>query len=86
MIRTAGLLLVPAGDHAPAGRRVEPDAGRLVLGLEGRCWVAAAGAELIETDGCGLYLRLDGPTALEGVDEELAELPQGVYQVIRPPD
>jgi hypothetical protein len=87
MIRFGRVLLVPAGDQAPAGRQVAADGGRLDLGggdgAEEHCWIAAEDAELIETPACGKYLRVGRRTRLEGVDQAAAEVEPGLYQVIR---
>ncbi len=85
MIELGKVVLVPAGDQAPVGRRLAAEDGRLSLvgeaGDEG-CWVAAGDAELIETDACGLYLRVGSPTRVEGAGRA-ADVEPGVYQVIR---
>ena len=86
VIRFGRVLLVPAGDQAPAGRQVAADGGRLDLsggGAGEHCWVAADDAELIETPACGMYLRIGRPTRLEGADQAPAEVEPGLYQVIR---
>jgi hypothetical protein len=76
--------LVPAGDQAPAGRRVDADDGRLVLaGGAAGCWVAAADAQLIETSACGTYLRVGRTTEVRAGDRPAGALEPGLYQVIR---
>lgn len=87
MIRLGRVVLVPAGDQAPAGRRVAAEAGRLVLAgdeaAEDRCSVAAADAELIETPACGVYLRVWRPTRIAAGGQAAVEVESGLYQVIR---
>lgn len=82
------VVLVPAGDQAPVGRRLDPNEGRLNLGggeAADGCWVAAEDAELIETDACGLYLRVGRATQVDD-GGRTADVGPGVYQVIRRPD
>jgi hypothetical protein len=50
--------------------------------LEDQCWVAADDADLVETDACGLYLRVGRPTFVQGWDSR-ADLAPGLYQVVR---
>ncbi len=89
VIRLGRVTLVPAGDQAPAGRRLPEEGGRLVLdaGDEAadRCSVAADHAELIETPACGLYLRVGRPTLIEAGTQTPATVAPGLYQVIRKP-
>jgi hypothetical protein len=83
------VVLVPAGDQAPAGRRVGGTGGRLGLGggdvPEDCCWVAADDAELIETEACGTYLRVRRPARVERAGEAAVDVEPGLYQVIRKP-
>jgi hypothetical protein len=81
MIRSGHVLLVPAGDQAPGGRAVAPQAGRLVLG--DHCSIAAADASLIETPACGTYLRVDRATQLDADEGTAVAVKPGLYQVIR---
>jgi hypothetical protein len=81
VIRSGRVLLVPAGDQAPDGRAVAPQAGRLVLA--DRCSVAAADASLIETPACGTYLRVARATQLEAGEGSAVAVEPGLYQVIR---
>ena len=81
MIRSGQVLLIPAGDQAPDGREVAPQAGRLVLG--DRSSIAAADASLIETAACGTYLRVERTTDLVAGDEPAVAVEPGLYQVIR---
>lgn len=80
------MLLVPAGDQAPAGRLLPPDDERLVLAAgdaaEDACSVPAADAQLIETPACGLYLCVRRATAISGGGEAPAEVAPGLYQLI----
>ncbi len=89
MIRLGRVLLVPAGDQAPAGRQVAAQAGRLRLdggGAAEDCWIAANDAELIETDACGTYLRIGRPARIEHAAQAAVEVAPGLYQVIRKPE
>jgi hypothetical protein len=87
MIRFGQVVLIPAGDQAPAGRLVPAEGGRLDLAggdaMEDRYWVAANDAELIETEACGMYLRVGRPTRIEGADQTEVAVDPGLYQVIR---
>ena len=81
------MVLVPAGDQTPSGQSLAAERGRLRLSgeewpLEDQCWVAAGDAELVDTDACGLYLRVVRPTLLQGWASQ-AEVEPGLYQVIR---
>jgi hypothetical protein len=86
VIRLGRWLLIPAGDQGVAGRRLTAEGGRLALGGQEEagegCWVAAEDAELIETAGCGTYLRLGGPGRVEAAGEAVG-LEPGLYQVVR---
>jgi hypothetical protein len=84
MISVGRLLLVPAGDQAPAGERVLPADGRLELGAGGWLAASSAEAELIETQACGTYLRLGAPARIDCAGAA-AEVAAGVYQVVRRP-
>lgn len=81
VIRSGRVLLVPAGDQAPGGREVAPQAGRLVLG--DRCFVASDDASLVETQACGTYLRVDRATRLDTGEGPAVVVEPGLYQVIR---
>ena len=81
MIRSGHALLIPAGDQAPEGREVAPQAGRLVLA--DRSSIAAADASLIETPACGTYLRVDRTTTVDAEDGPSVAVEPGLYQVIR---
>jgi len=81
MIRSGRVLLVPAGDQAPGGREVAPQAARLVLG--DHCSIAAADGTLIETPACGTYLRVDHATQLDADDGTAVAVEPGLYQVVR---
>jgi len=81
VIRSGRVLLIPAGDQAPGGRPVAPQAGRLVLGE--RCSVAAADASLIETPACGTYLHVVRATRLDAEEGSAVAVEPGLYQVIR---
>jgi hypothetical protein len=81
MIRSGRVLLISAGDQAPDGREVAPQAGRLVLG--DRSSVAAADGTLIETPACGTYLRVDRATQLDADDGTAVAVEPGLYQVVR---
>ena len=87
MIRQGRVILIPAGEQAPAGRLLDAEAGRLLLddgaAAEDRCSVSADDAELIETPACGLYLRVNQPTQIEGGAQTPAAVEPGLYQVIR---
>jgi hypothetical protein len=82
------VVLIPAGEQSAAGSLIAPERGRLELSraeapYTERVWVAAEAGELVETDACGIYLRVDQPARLEtGADSGLDVLP-GLYQVIR---
>jgi hypothetical protein len=81
VIRSGRVLLVPAGDQAPAGHAVAPQAGRLDLGE--RCSIPATDASLIETPACGTYVRVDRATHLHAGDGTAVAVEPGLYQVIR---
>jgi hypothetical protein len=81
MIRSGHVLLVPAGDQAPDGREVAPQADRADIG--DRCSIAATDASLIETPACGTYLRVDRATRLDDDDGTAVAVETGPYQVIR---
>jgi hypothetical protein len=81
------VVLVPAGEQAPAGQRVAAEDDRLVLaagdGAGDRWSVAAADAELIETPACGTYLRVGRATEARAGEQPPVALEPGLYQVIR---
>ena len=86
MITVGRVLLVPAGEQAPAGRAVAAEGGRVDLGgglAEDRCWVAADDAELIDTPACGTYLRVRRPARIERPGQPPVAVEPGLYQVIR---
>ena len=87
MITLGQVVLVAAGDEAPPGRQVAAQHGRLVLAAgdatDDRCSIAAADAELIETDACGVYLRVRRATQIEAGAQAAMEIHPGLYQVIR---
>jgi hypothetical protein len=82
------VVLIPAGEQPAAGAVIAPQQGRLELSraeapYAERVWVTADAGELVETDACGLYLRVDQSARLEtGADSGLVVVP-GLYQVIR---
>jgi hypothetical protein len=77
------VVLVPAGEQAQAGRRVEAEGDRLMLAA-GEPWsVASADAELIETSACGTYLRVGRPTEARAGEQPPVALEPGLYQVVR---
>jgi len=47
------------------------------------CWIAAADAELIETDACAAYLLVGRPARIEHAAEAAVEVAPGLYQVIK---
>lgn len=87
VIRFGRVVLIPAADQAPAGRSVAAEGGRLDLAggdaMEDSYWVAANDAELIETEACGIYLRVARPTRIEAADQTEVAVDPGLYQVIR---
>ena len=89
MIRLGSVVLVPAGEQSATGTVIAPERGRLELSRSEapyaeRVWVAADAGELVETDACGLYLRMDRAARLEtGDDDSGPEVTPGLYQVIR---
>lgn len=88
MIRLGSVVLIPAGEQSATGAVIAPERGRLELSraeapYTERVWITADAGELVETDACGLYLRIDQPARLEtGADSGLDVAP-GLYQVIR---
>ena len=87
MIRFGQVVLIPTGEQAPAGRLVAAEGGHLDLGggdaIQDHYWIAAKDAELIETDACGIYLRVARPTRIEAADQTEVAVDPGLYQVIR---